>query len=175
MHLNPDDITAAEACGISFLPASEAHIQRLAMQRKIFYRDGTPILATRGDGFFETVGTLQRLIEEGRQQQHDVTQWLRTSEPAAELPPPTAAPAPRKRQRRERPAAEPRPAEATRETPEASPEPLPVAPAPLPVPQPRPAASQAAGPSAQERGKRWLVAGAERRGRAAKHWSTRQR
>ena len=29
--------------------------------------------------------------------------------------------------------------------------------------------------SAEDRGKRWLVAGAARRGRAGKHWSTRQR
>lgn len=172
---------AAEACGISFLPASEAHIQRLAMQRKIFYRDGAPILATRGDGFFETVGTLQRLIEEGRQQQHDVTQWMRTAEPAAaaaEPPPSATEPASHKRQRRKRPAASPRLAEAAGQAPEALSEPLPTVPEPVPVPLPRTAdraAPQAAGMPAQERGKRWLVAGAERRGRAAKHWSTRQR
>src|SRR4051812_9388727 len=57
------------------------------MQRKVFYRAGVPILATRGDGFFETVGTLQQLIEEGRQQQRDLSQWLEAAEPvAATLP-----------------------------------------------------------------------------------------
>ena len=29
--------------------------------------------------------------------------------------------------------------------------------------------------SGEDRGKRWLIAGAARRGRAGKHWSTRQR
>ena len=73
LHLSPEDIAAAEACGVSFLPASAAQVQRLAMQRKVFYRAGAPILATRGDGLFETVGTLQQLIEEGRRQQRDLS------------------------------------------------------------------------------------------------------
>src|SRR5687767_13371365 len=75
LQLNPEDIAAAEACGITFQPATPAQVQRLAMQRKIFYAAGQPILATRGGGFYETAGTLQRLIEEGLQQQRDLTAW----------------------------------------------------------------------------------------------------
>ena len=205
MHLSPEEIAAAEACGVSFLPASDAHVQRLAMQRKIFYRNGAPILATRGDGFFETVGTLQQLIEEGHRQQRDLAQWLQAAEPpqaveppavpdgepaaAADLVPastvlaesaePTArvaepmAPKP-PRPRRKRPAAV---ASRTADAVEDVPEDLSVA-APPPAAQPLPAARAAPRPTgtpAQERGKRWLMAGAERRGRADKHWSTRQR
>ena len=252
MHLSPEEIAAAEACGVSFLPASTAQVQRLAMQRKVFYRAGVPILATRGDGLFETVGTLQQFIEEGRQQQRDLSQWLEAEpgaaagpatlpevapEPAskvipapeaakaapaepASLPEPVAAepaapPLKRPRQKRRRPelvvpelvvpelaasalsvpeqavdepvaeavvaavAAEaepPQDAEAEVEMGEL------VVAAPLP-----PAASRSLGRTAvrvpaaaaetpgQDRGKRWLMAGAARRGRAGKHWSTRQR
>ena len=99
MHLSPKEIAAAEACGVSFLPASAAQVQRLAMQRKVFYRAGVPILATRGDGLFETVGTLQQLIEEGRQQQRDLSQWLEAAEPGAAAGPETLPEvAPRRRQ-----------------------------------------------------------------------------
>jgi hypothetical protein len=245
LHLSPEEIAAAEACGVSFLPASAAQVQRLAMQRKVFYRAGAPILATLGDGLFETVGTLQQLIEEGRQQQRDLSQWLEAAEPGAAAGPetllevtpeaaPKAVPAPeaakaapaepaslpepvaaelaapplkRPRQKRRRPelvapelaasepsvpepavdepvakavvaaeAAPPQDAEAEVEMGE-----LVVAP-PLP-----PAASRSLGRIAvrvpagtaetpgQDRGKRWLMAGAARRGRAGKHWSTRQR
>jgi hypothetical protein len=86
LQLSPQDIAMAEACGITFLPATAAQVQRLAMQRKIFYAAGQPILATRGDGFYETVGTLQRLIEDGLQQR-DLAAWQR-----AEAPPPTPEP-----------------------------------------------------------------------------------
>src|SRR4051794_6522568 len=84
LHLSPEDIAAAAVCGVSFLPASDAQVQRLAMQRKVFYRDGEPLLATRGDGLFETAATLRRLIEEGRRQQRDLTQWLQAASVAAD-------------------------------------------------------------------------------------------
>ena len=250
------------------------------MQRKVFYRAGAPILATRGDGLFETVGTLQQLIEEGRQQQRDLSQWLEAAEPVAATVPeatPGAAPEPEAaeaappgpasllepvaaepaasppkppRQRRRRPglvatepaapAAEEPVAELPQEV-EAGTEMADVAgaaspPALLPPEPPRqrrrrpglvaaepaapaaeepmaeppqaveadtemtevaeaasppaalpPVASRSPGRTAarapaatvetpgQDRGKRWLMAGAARRGRAGKHWSTRQR
>ena len=93
MHLSPEDIAAAEACGVSFLPASAAQVQRLAMQRKVFYQAGAPILATRGDGFFETVGTLQQLIEEGRAQQRDLAQWQAAAAAADAAHPARGSPA----------------------------------------------------------------------------------
>lgn len=238
MHLSPEEIAAAEACGVNFLPASAAQVQRLSMQRKVFYRAGAPILATRGDGLFETVGTLQQLIEEGRQQQRDLSQWLEAAKPeataktvvevggpaalpetaeAAPVPAPLeptplleaepviakAAPPP-KRPRQKRPRLEPAVPEllpfdvAAPELPAEGPvvaaaatgaaEPLWEAEktetviTPLsPVPARAFGRSAAREPAAvaetpgQDRGKRWLMAGAARRGRAGKHWSTRQR
>jgi hypothetical protein len=227
LHLSPDDIAAAEACGVSFLPASDAQVQRLAMQRKVFYQAGAPILATRGDGFFETVGTLQQLIEEGRAQQRDLAQWLQAAATAAAgeaaalaaasavrevVPTPEPEPMPeaagpaspmaaadgvaepepaeatpkRPRQKRRRPAVVPwvDPATAVA-APEAVPEIEPVLPKPLlaasldveaaEAPAPLAARAERAALSVEERGKRWLMAGAARRGRAGKHWSTRQR
>jgi hypothetical protein len=211
LHLSPEEIAAAEACGISFLPATDAQVQRLAMQRKVFYRNGAPILASRGNGLFETVGTLQPLIEEGLQQQRDLAQWL-VAAPAAE--PEAVTPA-------AQPAAYPAAApvmqapvvagEAPEDVPGDTPEPLPEAmPEERPAKRPRqrrvraafepwvaavaeaeaPPAAAPAAPRlaaaprmaapvldavAEERGKRWVVAGAARRGRAGKHWSTRQR
>ena len=265
MHLSPEDIAAAEACGVSFLPASAAQVQRLAMQRKVFYQAGAPILATRGDGFFETVGTLQQLIEEGRAQQRDLAQWqaaaaANAATPPAAAPPAAAPPAAARPVAPEAspatmsepapepapeaaPAAEPEPLRA--EAPQAAPHPAPddgdaveaapkrprqkrrrpavvipwvdpatVAPATMAPATAEPEASAAVAPeavpteaspdaepvladplaagktlslsrstaraeeaalSAEDRGKRWLVAGAARRGRAGKHWSTRQR
>ena len=215
MHLSPEDIAAAEACGVSFLPASDAQVQRLAMQRKVFYRAGAPILATRGDGFFETVGTLQQLIEEGRQQQRDLQQWLEVAEPGAaaapELEAAKAAPEPlepaplvepvaadevatplqtepeapspkrpRQKRRRPEPAAEDTVAaellqEAEVDVEEVAVAPLPPAPSRSPKRTAVRVPAAAAETSGQDRGKRWLMAGAARRGRAGKHWSTRQR
>lgn len=229
MHLSPEEIAAAETCGVSFLPASDAQVQRLAMQRKVFYRAGAAILATRGDGFFETAGTLRHLIEEGRRQQHDLSQWLEAApKPAAALPEagpepkaaeagtampeqstsepvaaePAAPPPKRPRQKRRRPeppvleqatvdlaseapvaevAAEPpQDMDAEAEMTEAAAAPLPAAPLRL-APARSPGRTAARAPTApaenpgQDRGKRWLMAGAARRGRAGKHWSTRQR
>lgn len=199
MHLSPEDIAAAEACGVNFLPASDAQVQRMAMQRKIFYRAGEPILATRGDGFFETVGTLQQLIEEGRRQQQDLAQWLQAEpvgsateaaattvaepaeavvEAAAEMP--TTAPPPA--------TDDPAPAEAAEPAPEPMPpkrqrrrRPPAIEPAHLPdLPDRDPGLTaalpaDASRPAPRDRSQRWLVAGATRRGRAGKHWSTRQR
>jgi hypothetical protein len=65
--LNAEQVAAAVASGCVFEPASPAAVQRLAMQRKVFYIDGQAMLAGRGDGLFETVGTLMQLIEQGRQ------------------------------------------------------------------------------------------------------------
>lgn len=206
MHLSPEDIAAAEACGINFQPASDAQVQRMAMQRKVFYRAGEPILATRGDGFFETVGTLRQLIEEGRRQRRDPAQWKPTSRdeapaagPAPKAPPAEAmaeAPAP------SLPEASSLPAEAVAEpvVPTVVPEPAPdAAPGNMPPKRQRrrrpvvtelaiPAEPLEPGPAdlealpgsvdraaPRDRGQRWLVAGAARRGRANKHWSTRQR
>jgi hypothetical protein len=250
LHLSPEEIAAAEACGVSFLPASDAQVQRLAMQRKVFYRAGAPILATRGDGLFETVGTLQQLIEEGRRQQRDLSQWLDAAEPdaatpsatpldAAALPellreaapePEAARPAPvepmpapvaaeaaapppkrpRQKRRRPEPAAldvapdvapgvmqdepaaepEPEPEPGTADTAEAGPPQeletaaglvegvfaaLPRSPARASGRAAARAPAAAVEAPGQDRGKRWLMAGAARRGRAGKHWSTRQR
>ena len=219
LHLSPDDIAAAEACGVSFIPASAAQVQRLAMQRKVFYQAGTPILATRGDGFFETVGTLQHLIEESRAQQRDLAQWLEaeaeaeampgktdaltTADPvgpdlrevvamAALAPTPEPGPEPvsaavlpeadaadsaevapkRSRQKRRRPAVIPWIDPAMTE---AAPEPVPPGPLEMDSPARSAARTESAVLSVEDRGKRWLIAGAARRGRAGKHWSTRQR
>lgn len=213
MQLSPEAIAAAEAAGVTFLPATPAQVQRLTMQRRIFYMAGQPTLATRGDGFYETAGTLQHLIEEGLQQQRDLAAWQQgqapspapaaadagtgTEQPEAavvaeeppappETPPPETPPvetaaeeavaqadppaereAPPKRARRSR-----RPAPAPQlasvllaEEPPGS---------PLP-PLAEAGTSIAAGARSRQTGQRWLVAGAERRGRAAKHWSMRQR
>ena len=66
MELTREQSEAAKACGCTFFPASEAQVQRLAMQRRIFTLDGKPFLATRdGGGFFETHATLA-LLSEGR-------------------------------------------------------------------------------------------------------------
>lgn len=174
------------------------------MQRKIFYAAGQPLLATRGDGFFETAGTLQRLIKDGLQQQRDLMTWQQAASPTVvsgkaearsgveeavapslEVEPLEVAVAepvmvdvptlverqvPAKRERRRRQTAkapDPSPLLAPQRVPLAEPRPLPVA-----------EAGKLAGTAAMlpsEPGKRWLVAGAARRGRAGKHWSTRQR
>lgn len=226
------------------------------MQRKVFYRAGTPILATRGDGLFETAGTLQQLIEEGRQQQRDLSQWLQEAEPEAlpkatskeaVLAEPDAVPAPLETEVTAPLPKRPRQLDLSQRLQAAEPEALPkavskeavsteleavpvsleaevAAPPPkrprqkrrrpelvapdLAAPEPTveetvaaeavlegdltgaaqlPSLPQTLGRTAlrmpaavpqtsgQDRGKRWLMAGAARRGRAGKHWSTRQR
>jgi len=39
LQLSLDQIAAAKACGIAFTPASPDQIQRLSMQRKVFWID----------------------------------------------------------------------------------------------------------------------------------------
>jgi hypothetical protein len=203
LQLSPEQIAAAEACGVTFLPATPAQVQRLAMQRKVFYAGGQPVLATRGGGFFETVGTLQRVIEEGLQQQRDLVVWQDSTAPEVTEVVPAAAPAeadpslpaePAEVEAHAGTAAEPvqtmdsapRPKRTRRSRPmvttanlwlaEADEEPM-AAPEPSPLPHiGRTAGGAAARPARPaRRGPRWMVAGAARRGRADKHWSTRQR
>jgi hypothetical protein len=64
VDLTQEQVEAAKACGCAFLPATEAQVALLSMQRRIFRIDGSPFVATRdGGGFFETQGTLSVLIE----------------------------------------------------------------------------------------------------------------
>jgi len=64
VDLTQEQVEAAEACGCAFLPATEAQVALLSMQRRVFRIDGSPFVATRdGGGFFETHGTLSLLIE----------------------------------------------------------------------------------------------------------------
>ena len=102
MQLSYDKVAAARACGIEFPPASPAQVQRLSMQRKVFEIDGQPHLATRDGSFFETAGTLERLIagELDAQQQADLAAWEAggTAEPAPAPVPAQAAPEPAEQQ-----------------------------------------------------------------------------
>jgi hypothetical protein len=64
VDLTQEQVEAAEACGCAFLPATEAQVALLSMQRRIFRIDGSAFVATRdGGGFFETHGTLTLLVE----------------------------------------------------------------------------------------------------------------
>src|SRR3954453_1168298 len=64
MDLTRQQVEAAEACGCTFVPANEAQVARLSMQRRIFTLGGRPFVATRdGGGFHETHATLAHLIE----------------------------------------------------------------------------------------------------------------
>ena len=71
------------------------------MQRKVFEIDGQPHLATRDGSFFETAGTLERLIagEVEAQQQADLAAWEAggTAEPSPAPVPAQAAPEPAER------------------------------------------------------------------------------
>src|SRR5918997_4784590 len=61
--MTPDHLRAAQACGCALLPATDAQVQRLSMQRRIFRIDGKPFVATRdGGAFLETHATLLPLI-----------------------------------------------------------------------------------------------------------------
>jgi hypothetical protein len=63
MELTREQFDAAAACGCTFVPADEAQVARLSMQRRIFTRDGKPFVATRdAGGFHETHATLALLI-----------------------------------------------------------------------------------------------------------------
>jgi hypothetical protein len=64
VDLTQEQVEAAKACGCAFLPATEAQVALLSMQRRVFRIDGSPFVATRdGGGFFETQSTLSLLIE----------------------------------------------------------------------------------------------------------------
>ena len=64
MELTQEQVEAAQACGCTFLPASEAQVARLSMQRRVFTLGRKPFVATRdGGGFPETHASLTRLIE----------------------------------------------------------------------------------------------------------------
>ena len=64
MDLTQEQVEAAKACGCAFFPATGAQVALLSMQRRIFRIGGKPFMATRdGGGFFETQGTLARLVE----------------------------------------------------------------------------------------------------------------
>ena len=63
MDLTQEQVEAAQACGCAFFPASEAQVALLSMQRRVFRIDGSPFVATRDGGFFETHATLARLVE----------------------------------------------------------------------------------------------------------------
>jgi hypothetical protein len=62
LHLTPDQVTAAEASGCTFVAAAEEQVQRLTMQRRVFWIDDRPVLVRRGSAPFETQGTLLALI-----------------------------------------------------------------------------------------------------------------
>jgi hypothetical protein len=63
LELTPDHLRAAQTCGCVFLPATDAQVQRLSMQRRIFRIGGEPFVATRdGGAFLETHATLLPLI-----------------------------------------------------------------------------------------------------------------
>jgi DNA-binding protein H-NS len=98
LRLSHDKVAAARACGIKFPPASPTQVQRLSMQRRVFEIGGQPHLATRDGSFFETAGTLERLIAEelDAQQQADLAAWEAggTTESFPTLAPAQAAPEP---------------------------------------------------------------------------------
>jgi len=161
VQLNPQQVAAAEWAGCRFRPASAAEAQRLAMQRRVFLIDGAPYLAVRSDGFCETAGTLEPLIAEGLKALHAAAP---PPEPLVQAEPPPVPKLPRAPRKPRSP-------------------PPPAAPPTAPPAEPQPAvvpviARAAAKPRPREREKdtpRWLTAGAERRGRAAQHWSGRGR
>jgi hypothetical protein len=63
MELTQEQFDAAAACGCTLIPADEAQVARLSMQRRIFTRNGKPFVATRdAGGFHETHATLALLI-----------------------------------------------------------------------------------------------------------------
>jgi hypothetical protein len=64
LDLTPEQASLARACGFAFFPATAVQVQRLTMQKRIFRLDGQPFLATRDGTYWETHGTLMRLIEE---------------------------------------------------------------------------------------------------------------
>ena len=157
LQLSSDQIAAAKACGIAFLPASPDQVQRLSMQLKVFRIDGQPHLATRDGDFFETAATLERLIAARleEQQQADLAAWEASGAALLQETEVIAAPAPA--------VLEPR-------------VPVPEAPVPvLSVPPMEVTPLAAPRPPRDAHSARWVMAGAVRRGRAAQHWSARRK
>ncbi len=63
MELTPIQHRAARACGFAFFPVTEAQVQRLTMQKRVFRLDGQSFMVTRDGAFWKTHGTLLRAIE----------------------------------------------------------------------------------------------------------------
>ncbi|MGK7870945.1 hypothetical protein [Falsiroseomonas sp. E2-1-a20] len=95
MNLTSEQQRAARACGVTFVPATGAQVQRLTMQRRIFRIDDQPFLAVRNDGFWETYGTLMRLIEEYEQDRRQRSVEVPVAPPEAALAPLSAPTLPR--------------------------------------------------------------------------------
>ena len=166
LQLSSDQIAAAKACGIAFLPASPDQVQRLSMQLKVFRIDGQPYLATRDGGFFETAATLERLIAARleEQQQADLAAWEASGAALLQEIEVVAPPAP----------AVLGPRVPVPEVPAVNP--ADEAPAPvLPVPPMEVTPLAARRPPRDAHSARWVMAGAARRGRAAQHWSARRK
>lgn len=103
MQLTEEQVEAAVAGGCSFVEASEAQVRQFSMQRRIFYIEGRPFLAARGDGFYETAGTLTaRMTAAMQQSKVDEAEAEQVTEPppsaavskAVEEPEPDQEPAP---------------------------------------------------------------------------------
>ena len=183
MQISPEKVAAARACGIAFLPASSEQVRRLSMQLKVFEIDGKPHVATRNRSFFETSATLDKLIATQLEQQQlaDWQAWEATGTADREIGPlpttgaaPAAAASVRGVEDHAVSAHEQTPLEGPTSAVEATtvsacPSQQ-LAPPALPAGL-MPAQSHAA--KHQHKG-RWLLAGAERRGRVAQHWSTRR-
>ncbi len=91
LDLTTDQVADAEACGVSFPPATPQQVQRYAMQRKVFRVGGAAVLATRDGALFDTAGTLARLIAEGaRRRRHLAEREAAATVPAVEAPAPLA-------------------------------------------------------------------------------------
>ena len=193
LMLIPEQVAAAMLVGVSFRPATHAEVQRLAMQRKLFKLDGTAVVATRDGTFLETTATLEQLIEEGERQQRDLADWqaaaLAEALPeieAASLP--QSEPEPPDTAETELPVPEPAPAKAEivqlaltppaaeLEAPTEAEEALPLPVVAASVHSMIPGAQSTTPPTRKHpRQDQWVTAGAERRGRAVKHWSTRRK
>jgi hypothetical protein len=65
LELTRDQLAAAEASGCALVPATDDHVRRLTVQRRIFRIDGKPHLVVRG-GYNETHATLAALLERHR-------------------------------------------------------------------------------------------------------------
>jgi outer membrane biosynthesis protein TonB len=169
-----------------FRAATASEVQRFAMQRRVFQVAGVDMLAVRSDGFFETAGTVEPLIEAGMPA---VRARAAMPKPSPEPVAAEAAPEPEMAEPTPEPdmaeplAAEPMPAAVPRQKRPRKPKAAPVFFAPEPEPEDEPELAQPAQrplplldhkPRVREdRTPRWLTAGAERRGRAGQHWSAR--